>query len=180
MVVVYNSTYNNPTSPTFSTLPPIDPLHPIFLPISPLSPRLLSYTYAAALKEPPTLPRLNAVLNHRSVLIGIKSAGARHRARHRAIQCIEALALDLGPDPQEGDAERAGTEGPEETAKGRGDKGACNNSKLCTKQHDSSWNCRGTYQTRSSRRRTVRLLGAEGAPRAACRRRSRRVRRGRW
>jgi hypothetical protein len=63
------------------------------------------------------------MLNHRSVLVGIESAGMSHLARHRAIQCIEAMALDLGPDPERRDAERAGAKGPEETAEGGGDKG---------------------------------------------------------
>lgn len=82
----------------------------------------ISYT---PLEEPSTLPSLNAVLNHRSMLVGIKSPGASHLTRHRAIQRIEAMTFDLGPDPERGDAKRAGAEGPEETAEGRGHEGTC-------------------------------------------------------
>ena len=45
-----------------------------------------------------------------------------HLTGHRAIQRIEAMTLDLSPNPECGDAERASAESPEETAEGRGDK----------------------------------------------------------
>lgn len=86
------------------------------------------------------------MLNHRSVLVCIKSAGAGHQARHRAIQRIEALALDFGPYPECRDAERAGAEGPEETAEGRSDEGTCT-CKLLTKLHYSSWNLPNALQS---------------------------------
>ena len=81
-----------------------------------------SYT---PLEEPPTFPSLNTVLNHRSVLVSIKSPGAGHLTRHRAIKRIEAMTFDLSPDPERGDAERAGAKGPEKTAEGGGDEGTC-------------------------------------------------------
>lgn len=75
------------------------------------------------LEESPALSSLNTVLDYGSVLIRIKSASARHLTRHRAIQRIEALTLDLSPEPERRDAERARAEGPEETAEGRRDEG---------------------------------------------------------
>ena len=45
--------------------------------------------------------------------------------RQRAVKSIEAVALDLGPDPKRRDAERAGTEGPEEATDRSRDEGTC-------------------------------------------------------
>lgn len=136
-----------------------------------LSPR----TNHAQLEEPPTLSSLNAVLNHRSVLVGIKGAGTSPLARHRAIQRIEAMALDLGPDPECGDAQRARAKGPEKTAEGGGDEGTY----TCKRRTKELGGDEQAYQMHSSHLRTIRLREAEGDPRAVCRRRSTRVRKGR-
>ena len=77
------------------------------------------------LEELPALASLNAVLKHSIILIRIKCTRTSHRAGHRTVQRIEAVASDLSPEPKRGDAERAGAEGPEETAKGGGDEGTC-------------------------------------------------------
>ena len=82
-------------------------------------------SFRLSLEELPTLASLNAVLKNRSVLVGIECARAADLMRQRAVKSIEAVALDLGPDPKRRDAERAGTEGPEEATDRSRDEGTC-------------------------------------------------------
>lgn len=65
------------------------------------------------------------MLKHSRMLVSVECAGLRHLAGHRTVQRIEAVAPDLGPDPERGDTKAACAKGPEKTAEGCGDEGAC-------------------------------------------------------
>lgn len=77
-------------------------------------------TTRAQLKELSALSRLNAVLKHTGVVVSIERARAVGFSGYGTIQRIEAVALEASPEPKCADAERAGTECPEETADWRG------------------------------------------------------------
>lgn len=75
-------------------------LSPFSSPIDdPPLPRSRSPRRRTVLEELPGLARLDGVLEHRVVVIGIECTRAACSLWYRAVQRVEAVAAQLGPDP---------------------------------------------------------------------------------